>query len=298
MHPEQSQGAPIHVPVMPLEVLSYLNISADGIYLDGTVGLGGHATLITNQLSHKGHFIGIDKDEEALSICKQHLSSSPTTVSLFHDSYHNIESILDQLEVQKVNGLILDLGFSSLQLDSNERGFSFSRDGELDMRFDQSQKRTAADIVNNLPVKELADMIYNFGEERRSRSIARSIESQRPLQSVSDLVNAIRSCTPPNHRDRTFSRVFQAIRIKVNDELDRLEYFLSNFINRLALGGRIAIISFHSLEDRLVKHNFKSLAKEGYLSILTKKPLIPSEKEMNKNRKSRSAKLRAAERIY
>jgi 16S rRNA (cytosine1402-N4)-methyltransferase len=164
------------------------------------------------------------------------------------------------------------------------------------MRFDQSQKRTAADIVNNLHVKELADVIYNFGEERRSRSIARSIESQRPLQSVSDLVNAIRSCTPPNHRDRTFSRVFQAIRIKVNDELDRLEYFLSNFINRLALGGRIAIISFHSLEDRLVKHNFKSLAQEGYLSILTKKPLIPSEKEMNKNRKSRSAKLRAAER--
>jgi 16S rRNA (cytosine1402-N4)-methyltransferase len=282
---------------MPQEVLSSLNISPDGIYLDGTVGLGGHATLILNHLSPKGHLIGTDRDAEALDHCKQRLSGFPTPVSLFHDSYHNFKAILDGLGIDQVNGFLLDLGLSSLQLDSPERGFSYTVDSGLDMRFDSSQDQKASDIINYLPTMELADVIYEFGEERRSRVIARNIEKMRPLKSVSDLIEAIRRSTPPNHRDRSLARVFQAIRIKVNGELDKLESFLSSFVERLSIGGRITIISFHSLEDRMVKHSFKRLAKDGFLSILTKKPLIATAEEMANNRRSKSAKLRAAERI-
>ena len=290
-------GTQIHVPVMPQEVLSSLNISPDGIYLDGTVGLGGHATLILNHLSPKGHLIGTDRDAEALDHCKQRLSGFPTPVSLFHDSYHNFKAILDGLGIDQVNGFLLDLGLSSLQLDSPERGFSYTVDSDLDMRFDSSQDQKASDIINYLPTMELADVIYEFGEERRSRVIARNIEKMRPLKSVSDLIEAIRRSTPPNHRDRSLARVFQAIRIKVNGELDKLESFLSSFVERLSIGGRITIISFHSLEDRMVKHSFKRLAKDGFLSILSKKPLIATAEEMANNRRSKSAKLRAAERI-
>jgi 16S rRNA (cytosine1402-N4)-methyltransferase len=282
---------------MPQEVLSSLNISPDGIYLDGTVGLGGHATLILNHLSPKGHLIGTDRDAEALDHCKQRLSGFPTPVSLFHDSYHNFKAILDGLGIDQVNGFLLDLGLSSLQLDSPERGFSYTVDSDLDMRFDSSQDQKASDIINYLPTMELADVIYEFGEERRSRVIARNIEKMRPLKSVSDLIEAIRRSTPPNHRDRSLARVFQAIRIKVNGELDKLESFLSSFVERLSIGGRITIISFHSLEDRMVKHSFKRLAKDGFLSILTKKPLIATAEEMANNHRSKSAKLRAAERI-
>jgi 16S rRNA (cytosine1402-N4)-methyltransferase len=282
---------------MPQEVLSSLNISPDGIYLDGTVGLGGHATLILNHLSPKGHLIGTDRDAEALDHCKQRLSGFPTPVSLFHDSYHNFKAILDGLGIDQVNGFLLDLGLSSLQLDSPERGFSYTVDSGLDMRFDSSQDQKASDIINYLPTMELADVIYEFGEERRSRVIARNIEKMRPLKSVSDLIEAIRRSTPPNHRDRSLARVFQAIRIKVNGELDKLESFLSSFVERLSIGGRITIISFHSLEDRMVKHSFKRLAKDGFLSILTKKPLIATAEEMANNHRSKSAKLRAAERI-
>ena len=289
-------GTQIHVPVMSQEVLSSLNISPDGIYLDGTVGLGGHATLILNHLSPKGHLIGTDRDAEALDHCKQRLSGFPTPVSLFHDSYHNFNAILDGLGIDQVNGFLLDLGLSSLQMDSPERGFSFAVDADLDMRFDSSQGVKAADILNQLPAMELADVIYQYGEERRSRLIARNIEKMRPLKTVFDLIEAIRRSTPPNHRDRTLARVFQAIRIKVNGELEKLEKFLSSFTKRLVVGGRIAIISFHSSEDRRVKHSFKELAKKGPLSILTKKPMIATNEEMAENRRSRSAKLRVAER--
>lgn len=287
----------IHVPVMPTEVLASLNISTDGVYLDGTVGLGGHATLILDRLSPKGHFIGIDRDDDALSYCKNLLAGFPTPVSIFHDSYHNFNSILDGLGIETVNGFLLDLGLSSLQLDSPERGFSYTVDADLDMRFDSTQDHKASDIINYLPTMELADVIYEYGEERRSRVIARTIEKMRPLRTVFDLIEAIRRSTPPKQRDRSMARVFQAIRIKVNGELDKLESFLSTFVQRLSIGGRIAIISFHSLEDRLVKHRFKDLMKDGSLSIITKRPMIAGDEEMASNRRSRSAKLRIAERI-
>ena len=294
---ERQSGTQVHVPVLPTEVIFYLNISTDGIYLDGTVGLGGHAALILDHLSPKGHFIGTDRDNEALLLCNKRLSGYPTPVSLFHNSYHNFNAILDELGIDQVNGFILDLGLSSLQMDSHVRGFSYSTDSDLDMRFDSSQEIKASGILNHLSENDLANVIFQYGEERRSRAIAKSIVKMRPLTTVFDLVESIRRSTPPNHRDRTLARVFQAIRIKVNGELEKLENFLSTFRDRLVIGGRVAIISFHSLEDRLVKHSFKDLAKEGVLSILTKKPVIATNEEMAENRRSRSAKLRVAERI-
>jgi len=294
---ERQSGTQVHVPVLPTEVIFYLNISADGIYLDGTVGLGGHAALILDHLSPDGHLIGTDRDNEALLLCNKRLSGYLTPVSLFHNSYHNFNAILDELGIDQVNGFILDLGLSSLHMDSHVRGFSYSIDSDLDMRFDSSQEIKASGILNHLSENDLANVIFQYGEEKRSRAIAKSIVKMRPLTTVFDLVESIRRSTPPNHRDRTLARVFQAIRIKVNGELEKLENFLSSFRDRLVLGGRIAIISFHSLEDRLVKHSFKELAKEGALSILTKKPVVVSGEEMTENRRSRSAKLRVAERI-
>ena len=293
----RQSGTQVHVPVLPKEVIFYLNISTDGIYLDGTVGLGGHAALILDHLSPKGHLIGTDRDNEALLLCNKRLSGYPTPVSLFHNSYHNFNAILDELGIDQVNGFILDLGLSSLQMDSHVRGFSYSTDSDLDMRFDSSQEIKASGILNHLSENDLANVIFQYGEERRSRAIAKSIVKMRPLTTVFDLVESIRRSTPPNHRDRTLARVFQAIRIKVNGELEKLENFLSTFRDRLVIGGRVAIISFHSLEDRLVKHSFKDLAKEGVLSILTKKPVVATNEEMAENRRSRSAKLRVAERI-
>ena len=290
-------GAKIHVPVMPSEVLSHLNILKDGTYVDGTIGLGGHSSLILPHLSTKGHLIGIDRDAEALEICKKDLSNNQSTLSLFNESYHNLDSILDQLEIENVNGILLDLGLSSFQLDSPNRGFSYNIDSDLDMRFDKSQRINAHQILNELPEEKLADIIFFNGEERRSRSIARSIIKMRPLLKVSDLVESIRRSTPPSKRHKSIARVFQAIRIAVNDELENLDTFLSSFCDRLIKGGRIVIISFHSLEDRKVKHCFKSLKNERKLSILTKKPLIPTQDEILKNKRSKSAKLRAAERV-
>ena len=293
----RQSGTQVHVPVLPKEVIFYLNISTNGIYLDGTVGLGGHAALILDHLSPKGHLIGTDRDNEALLLCNKRLSGYPTPVSLFHNSYHNFNAILDELGIDQVNGFLLDLGLSSLQMDSHVRGFSYSTDSDLDMRFDSSQEIKASGILNHLSENDLANVIFQYGEERRSRAIAKSIVKMRPLTTVFDLVESIRRSTPPNHRDRTLARVFQAIRIKVNGELEKLENFLSTFRDRLVIGGRVAIISFHSLEDRLVKHSFKDLAKEGVLSILTKKPVVATNEEMAENRRSRSAKLRVAERI-
>jgi 16S rRNA (cytosine1402-N4)-methyltransferase len=196
-----------------------------------------------------------------------------------------------------VNGILLDLGLSSMQLDSIDRGFSFSKDSYLDMRFDQSSATSAAELINKSTESELADMIYHYGEERRSRAIAKKLIQAMPIASVQDLVNAVKRVTPPHRRNRTMARVFQAFRIAVNKELEKLSEFLSKYSDYLEKGGKIIIISFHSLEDRLVKRNFKEYSKKGLLKILTKKPLIASDKECESNSRSRSAKLRCAEKI-
>lgn len=284
-----------HVPVMSTETIKYLNPKSDGIYIDGTIGAGGHANQILSMLSPKGKLIGIDRDEEALKICEKRFSSFKNLVSLHHNSYDNIKKILDELGIQKVDGMLLDLGLSSLQLDSESRGFSFKKNGRIDMRFDKNQDTTAADLIKSLSESELADIIFQFGEERRSRRISKAIKQSPKLLTTNDIKEAIRKSTPPHHRNKTLARVFQAIRIAVNDEIDKLIQFLKVFINYLNIGGRLVIISYHSLEDRLVKKTFRSLKEEKKVILLTKKPLTPQKSEINENNNSRSAKFRALE---
>ena len=284
-----------HVPVMSTETIKYLNPKSDGIYIDGTIGAGGHANQILSMLSPKGKLIGIDRDEEALKICEKRFSSFKNLVSLHHTSYDNIKKILDELGIQKVDGMLLDLGLSSLQLNSESRGFSFKKNGRIDMRFDKNQDTTAADLIKSLSENELADIIFQFGEERRSRRISKAIKQSPKLLPTNDIKEAIRKSTPPHHRNKTLARVFQAIRIAVNDEIDKLIQFLKVFINYLNIGGRLVIISYHSLEDRLVKKTFRSLKEEKKVILLTKKPLTPQKSEINENNKSRSAKFRALE---
>lgn len=284
-----------HVPVMSTETIKYLNPKSDGIYIDGTIGAGGHANQILSMLSPKGRLIGIDRDEEALKICEKRFSSFKNLVSLHHTSYDNIKKILDELGIQKVDGMLLDLGLSSLQLNSESRGFSFKKNGRIDMRFDKNQDTTAADLIKSLSESELADIIFQFGEERRSRRISKAIKQSPKLLTTNDIKEAIRKSTPPHHRNKTLARVFQAIRIAVNDEIDKLIQFLKVFINYLNIGGRLVIISYHSLEDRLVKKTFRSLKEEKKVILLTKKPLTPQKSEINENNKSRSAKFRALE---
>ena len=294
-NPAKSGTSP-HIPIMVKEVIQYLQISKTGTYIDCTIGYGGHAKQILKKLSLSGKLIGIDKDEEAIKFCKKSLSAY-NNVKLFQNSYHKIKDILSMSKIQKVDGMLLDLGLSSAQLDSKSRGFSFKIDSELDMRFDLSQNFKANDLLNIKSKKEIADMIFRYSEERRSRAIAESIMKMRPIKNVFELVEAIRKSTPPKNRNKTFARVFQAVRILVNNELSILENFLSEFCNQLSVGGRVVFISFHSIEDRIVKHALKDLSLKKKIKILTKKPLCPSPEENFLNRRSRSAKLRAAEKI-
>lgn len=290
------ESSPEHIPVMVHEVLELLITDRDGIYLDGTVGLGGHATHILNTLSASGRLIGLDRDEKALAICNERLSHS-CGFSCLHASYDLFPKILQSEKISVVNGILLDLGLSSFQLDSPSRGFAFKTDGDLDMRFDTSAGQTAANLIASTPEKALADILYNYGEERLSRRIARAIKKMDSMNTVADLNEAVRRSTPPNHRRKSLARVFQALRIAVNEELTRLQHFLNSFIDYLAPHGRIVVLSYHSLEDRMVKHSFKDLAKNKLVSIITKKPLPPTQKEQTENNRARSAKLRAAERI-
>ena len=285
-----------HIPVMTGEALKYLNLNPDGIYIDGTIGGGGHAKMILSMLSSKGKLIGIDRDPEALALCRERFNSTDQ-ISLHHNSYHNIEKIMEELGIQKVNGILLDLGLSSLQLNSKRRGFSFKNDGRIDMRFDNSSGTTAKDFIKGLTEKELANIIFEFSEERRSRRISKAIKKAPELSTTSDIKEAIRKSTPPHHRNKTLARVFQALRIAVNDEIDKLVQFLKEFMNYLDFEGRLVIISYHSIEDRLVKKTFRKLKDEKKVRLLTKKPLTPLTIELNQNNRSRSAKLRALESI-
>ena len=285
-----------HLPIMTEEVILALNIKPDGVYIDGTLGKGGHSKAIIKKLSRKGLLIGIDRDEHSISFCNQYFKKEKTPHLFYHESYNNFNKIIDNLKIKKVDGIFLDLGLSSVQLGSADRGFSYKVNSNLDMRFDLKQKRSAFDILNNFEFNELSDVFFSYSDERRSKLIAKRIIESRPMKSVNDLVEAIRRSTPPKNRIKTLARVFQAIRIEVNDEINLLKDFLSSFINKLNDSGRIAIISFHSTEDRLVKHNFKQMDLDGNLIIHTKKPIVPTRDEMLKNLRCKSAKLRIAEK--
>ena len=286
-----------HIPVMLSEVTQYLNLQRDGVYLDGTVGAGGHATQILNHLSSHGRLIGLDRDAEALDICIDRFGASARPISTHQKSYHQFPEVIQELGVPEVNGILLDLGLSSMQLDSDMRGFAFESEGNLDMRFNGDTGETASDLISQLSEKELTEIIFQYGEERHSRKIARSIKAMKSMTTVADLKEAIRRSTPPQQRHKSLARVFQALRIAVNGELDKLKSFLDSFVDYLSINGRVVIMSYHSLEDRMVKHTFRALKQAGKLNVLTKKPIIPSADEQAQNSRSRSAKLRAAERI-
>ncbi|KKO18944.1 MAG: 16S rRNA (cytosine(1402)-N(4))-methyltransferase [Candidatus Brocadia sp.] len=291
----------VHIPVLAEEVVDYLQPQSGHIILDGTVGSGGHAMRIMEKIQPDGLLIGVDKDMEILRIAKQTLSKTVGTFRLYHADYSEVNEVLRQAGVVKVDGVLLDLGASSMQFDQAERGFSFAKEGPLDMRMDRSGGRTARDLIRRLSERELEDVLKRYGEERWSRRIARAVqreEREAGITSTRQLAAVVERVVPRGKsKIHPATRVFQALRIAVNKELEGLEVFLDTIHNYMTTGARIAIISFHSLEDRVVKKKFVERANHGLFRILTRKPVIPSEAEMEKNIRSRSAKLRAAERI-
>ena len=294
-----------HLPVMAAEVLFWLRPHSNGIYVDCTVGYCGHALQILEASQPGGILFGIDRDAEAINAGQQQLRDFGDRAILVKAHFMELRQILRERGIPRVHGVLFDLGVSSPQLNEPIRGFSFRSEGPLDMRMDQSSGRTAADIVNGLEEVDLADMIYRLGEERYSRRIARAIVDVRRRQAVTttrQLTSAIESAVPAHYRRSRIhcaTRTFQALRIAVNQELDHLETSLRDAAEALAPGARLCVISFHSLEDRIVKQTFKALSRQsgGDLEILTKRPQVPSEDEKDRNPRSRSAKLRVMQRI-
>lgn len=304
-----------HIPVMLDECIDNLNINPDGIYIDGTMGGAGHSYEIAKRLSNSGMLIGIDRDEEALSVAKERLKEF-SNIKYIHDNHDNIKEVIKNLNIDKVDGILLDLGVSSYQIDEKARGFTYMNDGPLDMRMDKSQNLTAEDIVNTYKEEELARLIYEYGEEKFSRKIAKNIceyRQKQKIQTTSELVSVIEKSVPNMHNEHGHpaKRTFQAIRIEVNDEIRPLYNTVINSIEVLKDKGRLCIITFHSLEDRAVKQAFMDSTgkctcppdlpycicnKESLGKIITRKPILPTDEEINKNPRSKSAKLRIFER--
>ncbi len=297
----------IHVPVLANEVLAWLEPKDRGVYIDGTLGGGGHAEAILSASSPTGRLLGLDADPAAIAWVSGRLRSFGNRAVLVHSNFRYLAAVAEKVDISKVDGILLDLGLSSFQL-SARRGFSFQGDALLDMRFDPTQPVSAADLVNNLPEKELADLIYRYGEERRSRRIAKAIVQNRPLHRADELAQVVLKAVgrSPKQRIHPATRTFQALRIAVNDELGALEAVLPQAVDLLKPGGRLVVISFHSLEDRIVKWFFRREAGQDdnlamntpmRLRILTKKPIIAKAAEIALNPRSRSAKLRVSERL-
>ena len=305
-----------HKPVLLNECIEGLNIKPDGIYVDGTLGGAGHSKEILKRLDkNKGLLIGIDRDEEALQAAKQNLSEYEN-VKYVHGNHDNIKEILESLKIDKVDGILLDLGVSSYQLDERNRGFSYLGSNELDMRMDKSQRLTAMEVVNNYKEEHLANIIYEYGEERFSRNIAKNIcieRRKKKIETTDELVKIIEKSIPRlNPKEgHPAKRTFQAIRIEVNNELGVINKMIEDAVSIMNKKGRICIITFHSLEDRIVKNEFKDLAlscvcppelpicqcnKKSEVKVITRKPILPSDEEVERNPRARSAKLRVAEK--
>lgn len=281
-----------HLPVLTEAVIEGLNVKANGHYLDATVGGGGHSELILNA-AHPVQMTALDQDQSAIAAAQARLANYNHAVEFYHINFAQYDP-----QGQQFDGILADLGVSSTQLDTANRGFSFQKEADLDMRMDQDQSLTAAEIINHWDETTLADIFYHYGEERYSRKIARKILQNRPFHTTTELARAIALCFPPQKRYGRIhpaTRVFQALRIAVNHELDNLKTFLEIAPTWLKPEGRIAIISFHSLEDRIVKHSFR---EHRDLQVITKKPIIAKSEENQQNPRSRSAKLRIAQKKH
>lgn len=306
-----------HVSVLLEEVLKGLNIKEDGIYVDGTLGGAGHSLEIVKRLK-TGKLIGIDQDTNALDKSREVLKEHLDKVILVHDNYVNIKSVLEDLNIEKVDGILLDLGVSSHQLDTEERGFSHNKDAPLDMRMDSSKNFSAWNVVNEYSEDEITRILYEYGEEKWAKRISQFIIQERnvkPIDTTFELVSVIKKAIPKKVRmegHHPAKKTFQAIRIEVNGELDVLKAAIKDMVEVLNPNGRLAIITFHSLEDRIVKEEFKELFKDCIcppempqcicdkrreINILTRKPIVPSKRELENNPRSRSSKLRVAEKI-
>lgn len=287
---------PLHIPVLPAEILEWLRPQPGQILVDGTLGGGGHTRLLAERLSGEGYVLAVDRDPAAVAAAERNLRG--LNVKVAHASYLELPELLRQLQVEYVNGIVLDLGLSSDQLADDQRGFSFQTGGALDLRFNPEEGEPASRLLARLRENEIADLIFKFGEERFSRRIAKQIVAARtsqPIQTAEQLAALVRRCVPrSNDGIDPATRTFQALRIAVNNELGGIEQALKTLPALLAPGGRLAIISFHSLEDRLVKEAFRS---DQRLQVLTKKPITASPAELAANPRSRSAKLRVAERV-
>jgi len=299
--PVSDLNQPLHLPVMVDEVTRLLQPGPGGTYVDCTLGLGGHTRAL---LDHGADLvIGIDRDQTALAAAALTLAPYGSRVRLVHADYRDLDAVLDRQSIGQVQGTLADLGVSSLQFDAPGRGFSFRRDEPLDMRMDQSQGETAAERLATVSEFDLADVIYRFGEERKSRRVARAIVTAREREAITttgQLAAIVRRAVaaPGWQRIDPATRTFQALRIWVNGELERLDEFIRRVAVRLAAGGRLVVISFHSLEDRVVKHTLRALDRtDGVVRVLTGRPLVASEQEVAANPRARSAKLRAAERL-
>ncbi|NWG08142.1 MAG: 16S rRNA (cytosine(1402)-N(4))-methyltransferase RsmH [Chloroflexi bacterium] len=302
-----------HQPVLYQEIIHALQPHRGGRYVDGTLGAGGHARGILEACAPDGQLLGLDVDPQALAIARKTLAPYEHRVHLAQASYTSLSAQLRQLGWDAVDGIVLDLGASSMQFDTPERGFSFMQDAPLDMRFGPHVPQTAADLVNKLTERELADLIYQYGEERDSRKIARAIVKARPLHTTRELVAAIESASPRRgDRVHPATRTFQALRIAVNEELSSIEVVLPQAVAGLRSGGRLAVISFHSLEDRIVKEFFREqgralknppyerlyeVERDAVVKEVNRKPITPSEEEIRNNPRARSAKLRIIEKL-
>ena len=290
-----------HCAVLRSKVVEYLDPKPGQIVMDATLGCGGHALEISELIGPSGLLIGIDRDEQALAVSKEVLGKAKCKVRLYNGSFSQLKAILLEMKVEAVDMALFDLGVSSLQLDLADRGFSIMRDGPLDMRMDRSQRVTAFDIVNGERKDRLIEIFKQYGEERMPGRIVSAILKVRrknPIRTTRELATLIEDALPYKMRFRRLhpaTRVFMALRIAVNNEMEEIRAALDDVIDVLNPGGRICVISFHSIEDRVVKHTFREYARKGRLSILTKKPVIPTDDEMTENPRARSAKLRAAE---
>ncbi|MGH9469587.1 MAG: 16S rRNA (cytosine(1402)-N(4))-methyltransferase RsmH [Terriglobia bacterium] len=288
----------MHVPVLAKEALEFLDVRPDGVYIDATLGSGGHAEAIVGRLE-SGKVLAIDRDPAAITLARERLGSSAGTLIAALGNFAEIDAIHAATGLPLAAGVLADLGISSGQLEDAARGFSFGLPGPLDMRMDQDDAETAADLVNRTGEHELADLIFQLGEERHSRRIARAIVRARPIRTTTELAQVVTRAIParagPRHLHPA-TRTFMALRMAVNHELENLELFLQKALSVLAPGGRVVVVSFHSLEDRRVKQAFRAWQDSGTARILTRKPVRPGEEELRANPRSRSAKLRAAEK--